>query len=331
MMAGYTLYRYRSEWDLPSFDPDCMQAELFLRLAGIDFEVELCKSPLQSPTGRLPALEDHAMGVVVDEGNGSIMDYMRETKGINLDGWLSDSEAADLLSYKKLLQIDLATATKAAVWLEHKNLNKLAARLYFEDSNFLLRLVLCNMQKKDVLHNQLPWGKATDVPDLYEKSEAALTAFAARITSQDYIFGDRPTSLDAMLLAQILFHLNANMPVNTISAQINGHPELLRYAKTFQGRMGIGPQVAGWTDAKHAGNKWDQKKRGAGASSEESGKYYARKEARKNAPKPPKSEKELRFRRHNRNFFIVAGTAVAVYLGLAQINAASLLEELEDE
>jgi len=64
------LHRWPGHWGLPSLSPQCIAVETYLRLAGLRFSCEDCKTPYASPSGQLPALDQDAdvVGGTVSDG-----------------------------------------------------------------------------------------------------------------------------------------------------------------------------------------------------------------------------------------------------------------------
>ena len=130
-MESVTLYKFEAGWGLPSFSPECVALEAYLRLSGIRFAEERVTSANSSPTGRLPALDIDGLAVGSwEDGEGSndgeaasvsrVLDGLRKA-GVDLDKGLSVEDACDLEAYLSLAENALAVATQWALWCDDQS------------------------------------------------------------------------------------------------------------------------------------------------------------------------------------------------------------------
>ncbi|KAK3272399.1 hypothetical protein CYMTET_19307 [Cymbomonas tetramitiformis] len=229
------LHKWESRWDVPSLNPACSQVEAYLRFSGASFTVSERNTPYTSPTGVLPYLELEDNGVEDDNPSNSLMDgtaaasaiirYLKKEKGLDLDTSLSPVEAAELEAFTVLAETKLAPASAYFTWVDYENYKKHTQGAYGESLPV-------------ILNHYVPWrwrsaittsmhGKSA--PQVLEDVALVYKAIAARLGTQKFFFGNRVTSLDALLFAHLSFHQRAPMAADHLRPIMDKFPELGRY------------------------------------------------------------------------------------------------------
>ncbi|DBA69239.1 hypothetical protein WJX79_004648 [Trebouxia sp. C0005] len=228
-MASCLLYKWQSGWGLPSVSPACIQVEAYLRFAATDFAVESCNYTHTSPTGHQPAVDTSGEVVAEDEAYQSaraIIQHLKQhTKDI--DAELSDSDRADLIAFRTLVQNALEPATQYTLWCEAESFSKHTQVKYGHGMPFPLNYILPRIHQFHV------WQilKLTTADQMYTSLADAYAAIAERLSASDgdYFFGGKPSSLDALLYGHLAFHQAAPVTSPEIRHQISQHPVLQKY------------------------------------------------------------------------------------------------------
>ena len=67
-----TLYQFEPALGLPNTSPFCMKLETYLRMTGLDYQVDTSADVRKAPKGKLPYIEDQ--GKIIPDSN-FILDY----------------------------------------------------------------------------------------------------------------------------------------------------------------------------------------------------------------------------------------------------------------
>ena len=100
-----TLYQFEPALGLPNTSPFCMKLETYLRMTGLDYQVDTSADVRKAPKGKLPYIEDQ--GKIIPDSN-FILDYLKTTYGNPLDEHLSDYDAAIALGMQRLIEEQIA-------------------------------------------------------------------------------------------------------------------------------------------------------------------------------------------------------------------------------
>jgi len=186
-----------------AFPTISMQA--YLRLAKVKFAVQECPWGSSSPTGQVPALDteggyligsDDAESMASQfEGAREIINHLQHTRiTANLDSHLSPAAHADSLSFITLLETNIIPALLYSTWCEDEAYSKLTRPAMGKNLPFPLSRWLPSSTRRGV-RTQL--GSASS-EEIYIRACKALDAVSARLVqaaSDDYFFGDQPSTL----------------------------------------------------------------------------------------------------------------------------------------
>lgn len=225
------LYGYLPAWGLPNMSPYVSYTDAFLRMAGIPFEaVVLEKGDLRkTPKGKLPWIVDDDGTSVAD--TQLIQFYLEERYGDPLDGWLSPEQkaTADLIHrmigecwYWMAVQAryrrDEDFAIYDPLWV------KFLAWLPEEQRRAPVE------EFRDHLLTQF-WhhGTGRNTEQEVERIARRLTdAMSTLLGEKPYLFGDRPSSLDANMYAGLVHCAMTPFP-SPIGQYIRSKPNLAAF------------------------------------------------------------------------------------------------------
>ena len=338
------LHRWPSAWGLPSLSPECVAVEAYLRLAGLRFACEDCKTPYASPSGQLPAL-DQCSDIIGDDSGGAkdaaardhtgalaarrIADHLSK-KVANLDAHLgSATDRAHLAAYLALVESKLATATAHYTWIDRDRFTAHTRQAYGAAFPAPLSYIIPWLWRRRAARRLgATLGSGADdsavragAADAY----AALSAFLRENGEDAFMFGPKPTSLDALAFAHLSFH--ALSPVgDALRDELKRYPNLVAYVErvrraTFPDASGAGGAGGCAMDAIDS-SKWLEPPSASGSARRRGWWGYpsgpgdggSDSGASSGGKKKPRSAKEIRFRRRSRWSVAIAIAAVASYL-----------------
>lgn len=195
------LHSFQGGWGLRSLSPFCLKAEAMLTLAGVAFTVQPPSGPPKTRTGKLPALE--ATPGTLIEGSDAIADWLRDTRGIDLDQGMSAAERATALLLRRTIEEHLYFHLVSARWIDDAGY-RMAMPAYFGHLPPVVRdlapLMLRGGVKKSVRGQGI--GRMTSARQHVRLNED-LDALSTLLGDRDWFFGDRPTTTDAIAYAFI--------------------------------------------------------------------------------------------------------------------------------
>ena len=238
------LHRWPGRWNLPSLSPECIAVETYLRLAGLRFAAEDCRTHYASPSGALPALDqnlDVVGGAVPGDTNRDpngtlarhrIVEHLRR-KVRDVDAHLGPDDRAQLAAYVSLVEHKLATATAWYQWIDKDRFAKHTRPAYGAAFPAPLSHVLPWMWRRTQLAGAVAVESNDDrVRDGLRDAYASLAAKLAS-TGGPYLLGAKPTSVDALLFAHLAYHARA--PCMDVARGImKDFPALVKYVEAVE-------------------------------------------------------------------------------------------------
>lgn len=298
------LYKWAESWGLPSLSPACVQVETYLRYTHVPFEVRVCQTPSNSPTGALPAVENDpdVCGLNTIDDFASTKDILQfiQAKVKNLDEHLAPSQKAQLYAFTNLVETKLNPATMYSMWCENAGFKELKKAAFQGKLPFPLDHAISWNQRR------LLWQKygKLNADELFSGAAEVLNAVAdiMRSSGGPYFFGDKPTSLDALLAPHLAFYRLSPCSAPALSAALNKHDVLSSVvhqllANTFTTPIPTPPP----TDDSAKASSWSDAAQG-------------------NKPKPKKVEPtaaENQYHRNSQLWLMGAGAAIAGYVVLS--------------
>ncbi|GIL73226.1 hypothetical protein Vretimale_4833 [Volvox reticuliferus] len=316
------IYKWSDCWGLPSLSPACIQAEAYLRLTGVDFAVEVCSTSSSSPTGQLPALERGAYispGASDEFASAAAVIAYAKKHIKDLDAHLSLSQRADLLAFANLIESRLNVATNVTMWCEGRGFSELKKAAYSGKLPFPLNQLVPWSKQREVRRRLAQ----TDMDQVYPNALEVLDAIADRLrsTGGPFLFGAKPTTVDALLMGHLLFYRLSPAVAPVLQDKVQSQRVLCEYVDRLLGQNFSVPALP---------------RSALEASTNEAPSWT---DAAKGQKKPTPtvvepSPAEQQFRRHSYYWLLGAGAAIASYILLSgrYIQFATVMEQAgEDE
>ncbi|KAL4067917.1 hypothetical protein V8B97DRAFT_1939788 [Scleroderma yunnanense] len=283
----YILHVWPSKWELPSLDPACLAAIMYLQLSMPGkFQVAACSDPDMSPNGHLPFLTHGHLAVASLPAIISLVVSLSKsrTSGVSdIDASLSRSQ----------------TAQRTAWWSHiESNLGDIVSHMFYGiDSNFwglttpTLVSIMSVPQRyyvpgriRDSYRPRLegsglwclpaveqekksPFAKAErkredhkgvfarvfEREKVMEKARTTLGIYARLLEGKQFFYGDHPTSLDVYLAAHILLLVNPPFPDSVLQALLlETYPSLVDHARRVQAEVARVPAYELAAPSKHS-------------------------------------------------------------------------------
>lgn len=193
------LYSFGPKFGLPDPSPFVLKTDLYMRIAGIEFEtITDGKNMQNAPKGKLPFIEDKGK-VVAD--SFFILEYLRKEKAVTLDNWLSDEQVAMSHLIGKALEESFYWCIVYSRWMKEETW-KLIKQAFFSSMPLPLRLIVPGLIRRGVkgaLKKQ-GIGRHSD-EEILLIANRTLKSVSVLLADKPYIMGDKACSLDASVFA----------------------------------------------------------------------------------------------------------------------------------
>lgn len=226
------LHQFPRTWDIPNPSPACLTVETYLRMCGLPFEVVATRNAGKGPKAKLPLLVDD--GVVVPDA-GQIIEHLRRKYGDRLDGRLTAEQRARAHVIRRTFEENLYWVGLYMRWVDEGGWGAIQ-RPYFGHLPALGRAVvppLVRLGMRVTLSLQGTGRHRRD--EVYAAGCDDLQAVAQLLGGDDYLGGDEPASVDA-----VVHGFMANLLWVPIESPLKDHarslPNLVAHAERIRAR-----------------------------------------------------------------------------------------------
>ncbi|XP_047330653.1 mitochondrial outer membrane import complex protein METAXIN [Impatiens glandulifera] len=290
-----TLVARKPSFGLPTSCPQCLPVYIYLKFAKIPFTLSF--NLVYPDSDQIPYVES-GTNVAYNNEKGGVIEGLKKAGIVDLDSeasalpeWISMTALAsswlgDAIMYDLWLNSDGSSARK----IYYDDLPwPIGKILYFKQVNFtkqLLGLTRENSERRE--------------EEIYRRAEIAYSSLSTSLGDQQFLFGNRPTSLDAVFLGHALFALHALPETSVLRSKLLEHSNLVNYAEKLKVEFIDNSSPSSSIPPLHTG--------GGGPSNWSS--------KPKTKPKKEKTEEEKKFKRRTKYFLVTQLVAVLVFLSL---------------
>ncbi|KAJ6120722.1 hypothetical protein N7523_005002 [Penicillium sp. IBT 18751x] len=214
----------------PSFNPQCLKWQAYLKFVGIDFEVTPSNNHA-SPTGALPFL----LPSLPAGAPGPIPSHKLQKWAIE-QVHCEEEQQLNLRFevYASLLDHRLRNAWLYMLYLDNDNFEAVARRLYVvpATTNTIVRTALGIQLQQAARDELLKTSKYIDAADLEGDAKSAFEALSALLGEDDHFFGrSKPGLFDASVFAYTHLILDEGMgwKQNRLAQLLRENPNLVQH------------------------------------------------------------------------------------------------------
>lgn len=195
-----TLHQFAPAWGIPNPSPFCVKVELYLRMAGLPYEVATAIPPA-APKGKLPYITDGGKRIA---DSNLIIRYLKATYGDRLDTRHPAAALAIAHAMRRLLEEHLYWTVVYSRWVDARNWEETRRALFGRLPPGLAQVMPAVVRRRirAQLHAQ-GLGRHT-AQEIYQLGVADIAALAAFLDDKLYFLGEEPSSLDASALGFLL-------------------------------------------------------------------------------------------------------------------------------
>lgn len=188
------LYQFAPALGVPNASPFCLKVETYLRLAGLDYEVETTPDPRKMPMGKVPVIEDAGQTIA---DSRLIVDYLERTYPPGLDARLTEPERAVAHVVGRMLEEHLYWVLLRARWSEDAGWEAIRPAFFNSLPPVIRTLVAAQVRRKMIRDLEGQGMGRLDMKQVAEFADRDLQALSTILGEQPYFFGKKPTSTDA--------------------------------------------------------------------------------------------------------------------------------------
>lgn len=226
------LHQFARALGVPNPSPFCMKVEVWLRLAGLPYEV-VASTPLGTPKRKLPYIRDD--GTTVCDSH-DIIAYLETKYGVNLDAELTAEQKAVSLAFDRLFAEHLYWPLLYSRWIEDSGWAQIRP-IFFDPLPPVVRTLLANFvrkQTRDSLHGH---GMGRHQPaEIYARAGQDLRALSAQLGDKPFFIGAQATNLDATGFAFLANIWDARIKDSPLKPLMAAHANLVAYCERMRQR-----------------------------------------------------------------------------------------------
>lgn len=191
---------------LESLSPFCMKVEVYLKLAGLPYEV-VAGDPRRAPKGKLPFVEDD--GTVVCD-SGTILEHFEKKRATPFDRDLGAEERARAHLVRRTLEESFYFVLLWSRWAEEDGWA--VVKTFFDALPVPVRWIAPPVVRKKVLDSIRAQGIGRHARDeIYRRGKEDLDAVATVIGDGPFVLGPKVTTVDATAYAFLANVLRAEL------------------------------------------------------------------------------------------------------------------------
>lgn len=226
------LHQFPTALGVPNLSPFCMKVEVWLRLAGLDYEIKWTPNPGKGPKGKLPFIRDDG-NVIADSQH--IIEYLEKTYDTRLDANLSADQKAIAHAFGHMLSEHTYFALLYHRWINPAVWPITRSMFFGPLPPGLRQAASAYVQRKTRrdLHGQ---GLGRHSPEEIDRRAGQdLAALAEDPDVKLYFMGDKPTNIDAAIYAFLanMWEIELDTP---LKALVGRHKNLVAYCDRMRGR-----------------------------------------------------------------------------------------------
>ncbi|KAK5815521.1 outer mitochondrial membrane transport complex protein-domain-containing protein [Linnemannia elongata] len=216
-MPNAELYIYGGAFGLPSIDPQCLALISYLSIVSHqEYTIVESNDPGISPTGELPMLHDGKNWIA---GTNRIIAYLSKT-GYNANEDLSTENLAKSVAYSALVDESLQDALLFSWFADDDNFLGTTRKAYSDLLSIPARYIKPMQMRKSAVQRVQKYGGKVESGSLthaentriYDLARDCYRVLDRKLGENDFLFGVKPTSLDAKAFGYLALQLYPEIP-----------------------------------------------------------------------------------------------------------------------
>ena len=227
-----TLYQYPPAMGLPNASPFCMKLETWLRMTGLDYQVEIMPDPRKTPYGKLPIIE-YKGEKVADSGN--IIPFLEASFGINLDASLNPQQKAISHTYTRMLEEHSYWGIVYGRWIDDDTWPQVR-EVWFGKMPPGIKQLFSGYLRKQVKRDAHGQGLSRHPrEEVMRRLQQDIQAVAVQLGGKDYFLDGEPHNVDATVYA-FLSNIGRARIDDGMAPLLDAHSNLVAYCERMTQR-----------------------------------------------------------------------------------------------
>uniref|UniRef100_A0A0K0FB06 Metaxin-1 homolog (inferred by orthology to a C. elegans protein) n=1 Tax=Strongyloides venezuelensis TaxID=75913 RepID=A0A0K0FB06_STRVS len=229
------LFVWPSDFDLLSFDVECLQFLAACKFCALPVTIIHTAESSISPTKSLPNFK------ITNNGTNEVenitefpkfVEYARKWAfDLVLDSELTTAQKFEVDAYYSYLKKTIYPAIVHLLWEDESNYTTLTHRWYFSKMSFFSKLY----KIKDIREKELGYieAKNSSSSDIIKIAMKTIKQLSMKLEDKKYFFGDKPSSLDALIFGYLAPLLKLPLPSDKLQVYLQGYPNLVRFVESI--------------------------------------------------------------------------------------------------
>ncbi|KAK4881847.1 hypothetical protein RN001_005166 [Aquatica leii] len=229
------LWVWVGDFGLVSINSECISTVAYIKLTKAPVKIHFSRNPYNLLSGEYPIFRHKQVTLY---NYSDIINYLKK-HNYNMDSKLSSKQVSKSYTLTNMIMASLRPLLEYTFWINNCNYKRLTSAWYYNVVIFPFNHIYSSNRRK------LAYGLVENTCQcmdrienvLQQEAEDCLLCLSYALEKNEYFFGDKPTSLDAVVFAYIVPAIKIPFPINPLLKALDSHPFLKRFIKRFNEKI----------------------------------------------------------------------------------------------
>ena len=225
-----------SDWGIASIDPHCLQLMAYAKFSGAPITFHESANPFWTPKSNLPVFRTNE-GLELPTF-ASVVNHLKSLN-YSADYNLTPKQQAEVAAITQLMEEKLYPALLYVFWIDLNNHSQLTCPWFAKQMTFPLNMYYPSKYRNHaesvmesrfgIQFNDAPDVRSTIETAVHKNAEECLNMLAERLGEENFLFGQGPSSADALLYGYLAPLLKAPFPNPTLQNYLKASNVLVKF------------------------------------------------------------------------------------------------------